>query len=318
MKQLPDYFTKNLKDIYSSDELKTIKKAFSTEKRNSSFLLNSLIPQSEEVLETLEREWIGFEEISGLSEAYILKNSEDNEKLWKLDIIKRWLIYLQGLSSQLPIHFFNLSERTRVLDLSAAPWWKTSQIARVLNNTWEIIALDKNAIRIDKLKFTLDRQQVKNTKIIKSDARNYHSIHEWELFDAIIFDAPCSAEWRINLSNEKSYNFLSEWNNKKMYKLQKDILKNNIQLLKEGWELIYSTCTLSPLENEAVVHFLLCNFPELEISELDTEFLSDFEYKNWITHFWDIAYKKEVSHSVRILPSEKTEWFFIAKFRKKL
>ncbi len=318
MKQLPGYFRENLKAIYSAEELKIIEKWFNVERRNSSFRINPLIKQSEEVLNRLTEEWIKYIAIEGLEHAYILQNGEDNEKLWKLDIIKRGHVYLHGISSQLSANLLDLKPWMRVLDLAAAPGWKTSHIAAKLNNSWEIIALDNNAIRMDKLQFTLERQQVKNTKTIKIDARNYHETHDWELFDAIILDTPCSAEWRINLTNEKSYSFLSEANNKKHYKLQRDILKSNISLLKEGWELIYSTCTISPLENEAVVHFLLCNFPELEICELDATVFWGLAIKSGITHFWETAYKKEVSQSVRILPSEQTEWFFIAKFRKKL
>ena len=317
MKQLPAYFTENLKAIYSAEELKIIEKWFKTENRNTSFRLNPLIDQSSEVLERLTAEWINYDPVMWLENAYVLQSSEDNDKLWKLDIIKRWLIYVHGISSQFPVNLLNIQPWMKILDLAAAPGGKTSHLAARLDNTWEIVAIDNNAIRMDKLQFTLNRQQVKNTKTMKCDARNYHLLHTWDLFDAIIFDTPCSAEWRINLSNEKSYNFISQGNNKKNYRLQKDILKDNIAFLKTGGEFLYSTCTISPLENEAIVHFLLCNFPELEIVDLDMTVFWDFSTKAWLTHYWETAYKKEVSKSIRVLPSTQTEWFFIAKFVKK-
>jgi 16S rRNA C967 or C1407 C5-methylase (RsmB/RsmF family) len=205
----------------------------------------------------------------------------------------------------------------RFLDLAAAPGWKTTQIATILNNTGAIIAIDNNQIRADKLRFTIARQWVKNVSVMKIDARSFPANYSWELFDAMLFDAPCSAEWRINLNNEKTYDFVWPSNNKKNYYLQRDILKNNVPLLKEWGQLIYSTCTISPLENEAIVHFLLCNFPELEIVDIDVKILENIPHKAWLTHFWEVAYKKEVAKSVRILPSISTEWFFIAKFIKK-
>jgi 16S rRNA (cytosine1407-C5)-methyltransferase len=52
----------------------------------------------------------------------------------------------------------DLEENQKILDTTAAPGSKTSQIATMLNNTGEIIAVDNNAIRIDKLKYTLDKQ----------------------------------------------------------------------------------------------------------------------------------------------------------------
>jgi 16S rRNA (cytosine1407-C5)-methyltransferase len=124
---------------------------------------------------------------------------------------------------------------------------------------------------------------------------------------------PCSAEWRINLNNEKTYSFWNEANIKRNYIVQKEILKDIVKLLKVNWILVYSTCTLAPEENEAIVHFLLSNFKELEIEPIT------LDYKNirkWITKFWDTIYNKKVDNSLRCLPSEDTEWFFVAKFRK--
>ena len=102
---------------------------------------------------------------------------------------------------------------------------------------------------------------------------------------------------------------------KKNAKLQKEILKNIVPFLKSGWQLIYSTCTISPEENEDIVHFLLCNFKELELENLNF----DFEFaRNGILNFENKFFKKEIAQKTkRILPSEKSEGFFIAKFTKK-
>ncbi len=316
MKQFPEYFTKLIKQIYTQSEYDTISKWFNTLKRKTCFRVNPLQASEKSVLRELKAHDIRFEANSPLLYSYSLLELDDEKKLWDLDLIKNGAIYLQSLSSQIVGHIVDIQQAQKILDLSAAPWWKTSHLASLRDNTWEIVALDNNAIRMDKLKFTLKRQGVKNTQTFKIDARNYSEIHIWQLFDCIVFDAPCSAEWRINLSKEKTYSFLSETNNKRHYKLQKQILSSNLQLLKQGWELIYSTCTLSPIENEAIVHFLLCNYPELKIIEIDPAVFWKLDIKDGITHFWDHAFKKEVSLSKRILPSEKSEWFFIAKFKK--
>ena len=129
---------------------------------------------------------------------------------------------MQQISSQIPIKFLDLKEWNTVLDTTAAPWSKTSQISAVLNNSGEVIALDNNAIRIDKLNYTLKRQGCKNVVVMKTDARKiaeplweYLVQEGWKTedmiwyFDNILFDAPCSAEGRFNLNSEKSYAF---WN----------------------------------------------------------------------------------------------------------
>ena len=86
-------------------------------------------------------------------------------------------------------------------------------------------------------------------------------------------------------------------------------------MLKSWWELIYSTCTLAPEENEAIVHFILSNFKELGIVDI-TKKLAIKNSKPWITKFWDVVYRKEVANSLRVLPNRDMEGFFIAKFVK--
>jgi 16S rRNA C967 or C1407 C5-methylase (RsmB/RsmF family) len=126
-------------------------------------------------------------------------------------------------------------------------------------------------------------------------------------------DLPCSAEWRINLNNEKTYSFWSEKNIKANYYLQREILKSCVPLLKEDWILVYSTCTIAPEENEAIVHFLLSNFPELKIEEISLN--SEFT-RPGIKAFGKQVYRKDVEKTLRCIPNTTSEWFFIAKFRK--
>jgi 16S rRNA C967 or C1407 C5-methylase (RsmB/RsmF family) len=328
MEKLALDFVSDLKKIYSEEEINTIQDWFKTEEKKVTFRVNFLRSTEDEVESLLTEHEINFSKLWYLKWSYVLDTAQESD-LWELDMYKEWKIYLQSTSSQLPVHFFDFVEWDKILDLAAAPWGKTSQIASHLWSAWNIIAVDNNQIRVDKLNFTLRRQGAKSTIIIKKDARNLtkelqylnivdeDDIEHW-YFDAILFDAPCSSEGRINLSQEKTYDFLESPKNKQFYKLQRDILKNNISLLKNWWQLIYSTCTISPLENEAIVHFLLSNFPELEIVDLDEWVFWDLHTKNWITHFWDIAYRKDVSKSKRILPQISTEGFFIAKFRKRL
>jgi 16S rRNA (cytosine1407-C5)-methyltransferase len=100
-----------------------------------------------------------------------------------------------------------LKENTKILDTTAAPGSKTSQIAAITKNTSEIIAVDNNAIRIDKLNYTLKKQGVKRSLVFKTDARKVHEplgeyleLQGWSVddtaqyFDNILFDAPCTAE----------------------------------------------------------------------------------------------------------------------------
>jgi 16S rRNA C967 or C1407 C5-methylase (RsmB/RsmF family) len=71
-----------------------------------------------------------------------------------------------------------------------------------------------------------------------------------DLFDLILLDAPCSAEGRIHIPNEKSYGFWTLENITKKAEMQYDLLSNAVKVLNKGGTLVYSTCTLAPEENE--------------------------------------------------------------------
>ena len=316
LEKLPKQLVDRLKSIYSKDELEIIHSWFSCEKRKTSFRVNTLKTTCEEIEWILDTQNLEYEKSPFLKNGYILLHGVEKD-LWDLDIFTDWKIYLQSLSSQIPVDILDLNQWENILDITAAPGGKTSQASAYLNNTWKIIANDNNQIRIDKLKFTLERQWCKNVEVIKSDARNIWKDYEdfTEYFDHIIADVPCSAEWKINIHREKSYWFWNEWIIKKNYKLQKQIIKSIIPLLKQGWSLVYSTCTLAPEENEAMVHMILSNYPELEIQDIQLDYQNT---KPWILKFWKQCFRKEVSKSMRILPTDETEWFFVAIFKKRL
>lgn len=308
-------FLEKLEKIYDKNDFEICKKWFEIEKRKTCFRINILKSDEKEIFEILEKNNLKAKKINFLKNAYILENWKEKD-LWDLDIFKDGKIYLQSLSSQIPVDFFDLKnneKNLKILDITASPGWKTSQIQALLENNWEIFAIDNNAIRIEKLKFTLERQGTKNVKIFKDDARKIK--FEENFFDKIIADLPCSAEWKFLKNKEKSFGYWKEEIVSKNAKLQKEILKNIVPSLRSGWELIYSTCTISPEENEDICHFLLCNFPELEIEKIDFDYENA---RNWLANFWKKIFKKEIASSVkRILPSLESEWFFIAKFRKK-
>lgn len=347
--ELDKNFLEKLKNIYSKEELDIIFAWFKTEKRKVTFRVNTLKSSNEEIEQVLNNDNLKFEKISYLKNGYKLVDWKEKD-LWDLDIFTDWKIYMQGITSQLigEIVMFICSychpesisgslkskntnydseinsewQDIKILDLTAAPGGKTSHISALLENNWEIVANESNTIRFDKLKFTIERQWCKNVKLVKWDARELKNTYSQWYFDIIIADLPCSAEWRINLHNEKTYKFLEkEWINKRNYKLQQDILKHAISLLKPCWTLIYSTCTLDPLENEGIVHYLLSNYQELEIVDINDVFKDESikKYtKAWIKSYWKQIYRNEVQKAVRLLPSIETEWFFVAVLKKKI
>ncbi len=325
--KLPDTFWERLKLIYSPEDIKTIEKWLNLETRKTSFRINTIKSDEEEIAHVLKEYSLDMKKVDFLENCYTLENGIEKD-LWDLDIFKQWKIYLQQIASQIPVPFMDIRDGNTILDCTAAPGSKTSQMASLMKNTWKIIAVDNNQIRIDKLNFTLKRQGSKNVEVIKTDARKLSEPlwellkKEWgkttdsnEYFDNILLDAPCSAEWRMNLNKEKTYWFWADNIFKRNYRLSKSILEEVIPMLKKWGTLMFSTCTLAPEENEAIVHFVLSNYPEISIEEISLE---NKNIRPWIKSFGKQIFRNDVIKSIRCLPSEETEWFFIAKFKKNI
>ncbi len=325
-KILPKELIEKLEEIYSKEELKIIESGFKNEKRKTTFRINTLKAHPEKTIENLAENGLKISKIDYLENVYTLDEWTEKD-LWNTWAFKAWYIYMQGISSMIPALLFSndFNEGTKLLDVTAAPWSKTSQLSAIMKNEGQIIACDNNQIRIEKLNFTLKRQGCTNVSVVKKNAVNLSKEleHQFEAspieyFDKMLFDAPCSAEWRMNLNIEKTYAFWNSSIPKKNYKLQKQILQNILPMLKIGWELIYSTCTLSPEENEGIVHFVLSLFPDMEIVNItDNGIFKNLKVKPWIKKYSKFIYRNEMEQTLRILPTAKYEGFFVAKFRKK-
>ncbi|MDP2090876.1 MAG: RsmB/NOP family class I SAM-dependent RNA methyltransferase [Candidatus Gracilibacteria bacterium] len=312
--KLPKELIDRLNEIYNKEEMEIIQAGFECDDRKTSFRVNTLKSNDREIIEVLKNIGLETKKVEFLKHGYILDNAVEKD-LWELDIYKQGKIYVQSISSQIPVDLLDIRDFDKILDITAAPGGKTSQASAFLKNTGEIVAVDNNQIRIDKLNFTLKRQGCRNVAVIKSDAKLIGNKNEdfRGYFDHIIADLPCSAEGKININREKSYGFWSKGNINKNYYIQKDILNSVLPLLKNNGTLIYSTCTLAPEENEAVVHMLLSNYPELQIQEINL----DYKYsKKGLAGFGKHVYRKDVSKTIRILPSVESEGFFVAKFKK--
>ncbi|MCK9272315.1 RsmB/NOP family class I SAM-dependent RNA methyltransferase [Candidatus Gracilibacteria bacterium] len=305
-----DKFFERLNKIYSQNDVKIAMEGFNGE-RITSFRVNTIKSNNEEIEEFLNLNNIEFKKNDFLENTYIL-DKKDEFFIKGSPIFYDGKIYLQGIASLIPATILNPISGDKVLDVTASPGSKTTQICAMMKNKGEIIACEKNQIRFDKLNYNLNIQGCNIAESIKMDSINLKDKFKNGYFNKILFDAPCSAEGRINLKNEKSYGFWTEKNILDKQKLQLDIFESIVPLLASGGEIVYSTCTLAPEENEEVVN-IICEKYSLVIEEISL----DFEYtRNGLTEFNSKKYSKDLSKTLRILPSKISEGFFIAKLRK--
>ncbi len=293
----------------------SVMEVFSHE-RKWSFRINFLKTDVQDVLTEIEGKWISVIPFSGIPGAYFF-DKKDDYAMKGTDAFYSGKIYLQSISSMLPVLVLDPKWGDQILDVCAAPGSKTTQMAMMMGNEGKITALEQNPIRYDKLMHNATLQGTTIVEGKKVDAKVYLDPLGMKKFDKILLDAPCSAEGRITLTNDKTYGFWSLENIKKKANVQYDLLARALLRLEVWGTLVYSTCTLAPEENEWVVTRVLEENPGITIEPIDIGFDGCAWWKEGITSFGSQKYSTEVKKAVRILPSDETEGFFVVKLMKK-
>ncbi|GAA0346432.1 16S rRNA (cytosine(1407)-C(5))-methyltransferase RsmF [Bowmanella denitrificans] len=167
------------------------------------------------------------------------------------------LFYIQEASSMLPpvALFAQLDAPERVLDMAAAPGSKTTQISALMNNQGILVANELSSSRLKVLSATIQRLGAANIAMSHFDGEVFG---QWlpDTFDAILLDAPCGGEGTVRKDPQAMQNW-SEQALQDISAIQKRLIDSAFQALKPGGTLVYSTCTLSPEENQQVVQWLL-------------------------------------------------------------
>lgn len=222
--------------------------------------------------------------------------------------------YVQEISSMLPIFALQPKANELVLDLCASPGSKTTQAAAMMNNQGTIIANEVSLGRIRILSANLEKSGVMNTMLTRKDGVQFCKRWAREIkmpFDKILVDAPCSGEGTLR----KSPKTFEMWNLKyiqALSKVQKKLASEALKLLKVDGEMIYSTCTLSPEEDEAVVNYLKQNF-DIEIMKIDLPLKTRDGVLEWDGEKFD----EEIKNCRRLYPQDNnTDGFFLAKIKK--
>lgn len=309
-KPLPSAFLDRLSSFLPAPDFRLVLESFETE-RPASFRVNGLKSSVVEVETVLAEKGIRFERVPELPGAYVVPRS-DEYALKGTDLFYSGKIYVQSLSSMLPPQFLDLAPGSRVLDVCAAPGSKTTQIADLLSGGGEVVALEKNQIRFDKLAYNCRLQGALSVRPVKVDALKFLSDVP-EPFDAILLDAPCSAEGRIRSSDEKTFGFWSERNVMEKASIQSELALASFGALKPGGALVYATCTLAPEENEGVVSRILRIHPSAKLERISFPVP---ESRPGLSSFREKTFHPDIGKTLRILPSARYEGFYLAKIRK--
>lgn len=281
---------------YGEKTTSSIIEGYSKE-RPTTIRVNTIKSDLEKIKQELNKQNILFKTVEWYQEALIIENVRE-DKIRELEIYKNGEIYMQSLSSMLPAVILSPKKDENILDMTAAPGGKTTQIASLSNNESMITACERNKIRAERLKYNIDKQGAKKVNVMLEDSRK---LSDFFSFDKILLDAPCSGSGTENVYKE---NFTQELINKSV-KTQGELLKKALKLLKQGKEMVYSTCSILKEENENVLKKVLAK-SNAEIVPIEKELLKGIP-----------LLPTSLEGVICVAPTHLYEGFFVAKIRKK-
>ncbi len=188
---------------------------------------------------------------------------DSNSAVTKSPYYHAGLYYIQEPSAMLPAAVLPVEPGDKVLDLCAAPGGKSTQLAAKLRNTGFLMANDISNTRAKALLKNLELFGLANIAVSSENHEKLASCFP-EYFDKILVDAPCSGEGMFR----REPSMVNSWLDKGpdyYAAVQADILEHAYSMLKPGGMLLYSTCTFSPLENEANIYKLLKAHDDIEL-----------------------------------------------------
>lgn len=262
--------------------------------------VNTLKTSTEAVVEELSKEGIGALPGRFLNEALILRNVSD---ISRIKAYTEGRITVQDESSMLAAKVLDPQPGETILDICAAPGGKTTHIAEYMKNEGRIAAWDIHEHKVRLIRNNAERLGV---KIIEPEVRDALA-PAGELagkFHRVLADAPCSGTGIIRRKPDIKWHRETE-DFGKLVELQQKILYNASRYVMPGGVLVYSTCSIDPRENSAVVNAFVKENPDFILEPINS--LSGI-----------IEDKKETSEGMlNLYPHiDGTDGFFIARLKR--
>lgn len=266
----PRFYTEYFYENYGEEFTKKLLKA-NNEKAPFTIRVNSFKTNRDDLIKNLSQ--LGFEiEETTYDKALNVLNPNG---IIDTEYFEKGHFYVQDLGSILVSSFLNPRKDSKVLDLCAAPGGKTTHLSEIMDNTGEIVACDKSKGKINLIKENAQRLGCKNIYPMINDARvlNDDFVNK---FDYVLVDAPCSGTGLYRKKPDIKWNKRID-DLKELGKIQLEILNNAKEYVKNQGLLLYSTCSLSKIENEDVIENFLSENKDFKIKKLrDKEVLKLF------------------------------------------
>jgi 16S rRNA (cytosine1407-C5)-methyltransferase len=314
VQRLPALFLERFRLLVGSQKFDELANTFA-EPKPTTFRVNTLKAGAQFIqllAERLQHQGFRLEKVPWYSEAFILRAGRLRD-LQETEAYQKGEIYVQSLSSMLPPLLLDPRPGETVLDLTAAPGSKTTQLACLMKGEGRIVANDNNKIRFFKLRANVELQGAANVELSMKPGELFGRDFP-EHFDRVLVDAPCTAEGRFLVAEPASYKYWKPAKIKEMARKQKNLILSGLRVLKPGGVLVYSTCTFAPEENEAVLTWALGKMPTLQVEKIHLSFPNQTA---GLTRWEGEEFHPAVRAAVRVIPTSLMEGFFLARIRKK-
>ncbi len=184
------------------------------------------------------------------------------------------LVTIQDESSQLVAPYLSPQPGDYVLDMCAAPGSKTTHLAALMHNQGKIDAYDLYEHKIPLIQQQLTRLQVSIVDVKAYDSTKLIELYPPLTFDKILLDAPCSGLGVLARKPEIKYHESNAMD--EIIQIQQKLLENAYPLLKNGGNIVYSTCTINKKENEKQIQAFIKRHPDMKVIKEQT--ILPFEY----------------------------------------
>ena len=280
------------------------------EPENRAIRINTIKTTQKEMLKRLNQLKVDFTELPFNPIGFIL-NDDHLPLSHTLDFFQGNFQY-QGISSQIPALVLNPQPGEKVLDIAAAPGSKSTQLAAMMQNLGQLYLNDISKGRLQSLNVNVQRAGLLNEIISNMAGERFGKLFP-DYFDKILVDVPCTALGTLAGSPEVA----DWWSIDKLKKIgfsQRQLLLSAFKALKPGGELVYSTCSIAPEENEVIIQWLLDNYP-VEIQDINLK--EKISCDDGLIEYDKQIFNKDLTKAIRIYQHKHImEGFFVIKLTK--
>ena len=261
----------------------------------------------EQLKKELEQEGVTVQEHPYLPYAFFISGYDYLESL---DCFWKGWFTVQDVSSMLVAELAAPEAGNKIVDICAAPGGKSLHIAEKLWITdrneakkGEVEARDLTEYKVGLIEENIARMELENIHAVCRDATVPDEAWK-EKADIVLADLPCSGLGVFGKKPDLKYR-VKEEDLKELAGLQRKILENAQAMVKKGGTLLYSTCTIDPVENEENVHWFLKKYPQFSLDSIKEKLCPQ------------LAESVEEEGCIQLLPGiHCSDGFFIARLKK--